>query len=178
MNNTCVSLPYHLRDILLWDIPSCGSLGVGVREMRRERIALFSGDGALEAVTLLLQEGHEPHAHKESTRQPWSRKPHRPRPICGFEMRARNEAGPRRMSPIALGRRTPSISVVGRVAPPFLDRTILSNSVCSLTRHRENLAYSTLPPLDQGKRSEKIRLRLQRSRPLLLPFCFRSCSRR
>src|SRR5437773_10355695 len=49
MNNTCVSLPYHLRDILLWDIPSFGSLGVGVREMRRERIALFSGDGALEA---------------------------------------------------------------------------------------------------------------------------------
>src|ERR1700682_692098 len=88
MNNTCVSLPYHLRDILLWDIPS---LGVGVRELRRERITLFSGDGALEAGdSSPAEEGHEPHAHKESTRQPWSRKPHRPRPICGFEMRARN----------------------------------------------------------------------------------------
>src|SRR5450755_1403712 len=173
MNNTCVSLPYHLRDILLWDIPSFGSLGVGVREMRSERMALFSGDGALEAGDSSPLRRVKPHAHKESTGQPWSRKPHRPRPICGFEMRARNEAGPRRMSPIALGRRTPSISVVGRVAPPFLDRTTLSNSVCSLTRHPENLAYSPLPPLDQGKRSEEIRLRLQRNRPLLLPCCFR-----
>src|SRR5207244_2374510 len=97
----------------------------------------------------------------------------RPRAICGFEVHARNEAGPRRMSPIALGRRIPSISVVGRVAPPFLDRTILSNSACSLTRHPENLAYSPLPPLEQAKRSAEIRPRLQRNHPLLLPCCFR-----
>src|SRR5437764_14704989 len=76
------------------------------------------------------------------------------------------------MSPIALGRRTPSISVVGRVAPPFLARTILSNSVCSLTRHPENLAYSHLPPLEQGKSSAEIRLRLQRNHPPVLPCCF------
>src|SRR6266516_6961974 len=148
------------------------------RDEKRAHGSLLGETERWRQVTLLLQEGHEPHAHKESTGQPWSRKPHRPRPICGFEMRARNEAGPRRMSPIALGRRTPSISVVGRAAPPFLDRTILSNSVCSLARHPENLAYSTLPPLDQGKRSAEIRLRLQRNRPLVLPFCFRSCSRR